>query len=108
PGDLGYFDKVERVVASQGVALAVWGRIARARGVLVVDTFAQVPPETVEARFTWRLRMPEAMGGANLLARLRPNRLVVQRLTLPLSVSEALRATASRLDELRGTPSDAA
>ena len=108
PGDVGYFDKVERVVASQGVALAVWGRIARTRGELVVDTYGQVPPETVESRFTWRLRLPQAMGGEHLLARLRPSRFAIQRLRLPLAASDAIRTTAQRLDELRGTPADAA
>ncbi len=108
PGDLGYFDKVERVVASQGVALAVWGRIARSRGELVVDTYAQVPAQTVESRFTWRLRMPHGMGGEQLLARLRPNRFAIQRLQLPLGAADAIRSAAQRLDELRGTPADAA
>jgi hypothetical protein len=108
PGDLGYFDKVERVVASQGVALAVWGRIARSRGELVVDTYAQVPSQTVESRFTWRLRMPHGMGGEQLLARLRPNRFAIQRLQLPLGAANAIRSAAQRLDELHGMPADAA
>jgi hypothetical protein len=67
------FDKVERVVASQDVSLAVGGRIARSRGGLVVATYAQVPVESVESRFTWRLRLPQGMGGAQRVARLRPN-----------------------------------
>lgn len=108
PGDLGYFDKVERVVASQGVALAVWGRIARSRGALVVDTYAQVPAQTVESRFTWRLRMPHGMGGEQLLARLRPNRFAIQRLRLPLGAADAIGTAARRLDELRGMPAEAA
>ncbi len=108
PGDLGYFDKVERVVASQDVALAVWGRISRSRGELVVDTYAQVPPKTVESRFTWRLRLPQDMGGAPLLARLRPNRFAIQRLQLPPRAVDTIRRAAQRLDELRGSPDEAA
>jgi len=108
PGDLGYFDKVERVVASQGVALAVWGRIARSRGGLLVDTYAQVPAQTVDSRLTWRLRLPKEMGGEPLLARLRPNRFLIQRLQLPLGGADAIRSAAQRLDELRRTPADAA
>jgi hypothetical protein len=108
PGDLGYFDKVERVVANQGVSLAVWGRIARSRGGLLVDTYAQVPADAHGSRFTWRLRLPKGMGGEQLLARLRPNRFAVQRLQLPLEAGDAIRSAARRLDELRGTPADAA
>ena len=108
PGDLGYFDKVERVVASQDVALAVWGRISRSRGEVVVDTYAQVPPKTVESRFTWRVRLPQDMGGAPLLARLRPNRFALQRLQLPLQAVDTIRRAAQRLDELRGSPAETA
>lgn len=108
PGDLGYFDKVDRLVASQDVALAVWGRISRSHGELVVDTYAQVPPKTVESRFTWRLRLPQEMGGAPLLARLRPNRFALQRLQLPLQAADAIRRAAQRLDELRGSPAETA
>jgi hypothetical protein len=108
PGDLSYFDKVERVVANQGVSLAVWGRIARSRGGLLVDTYAQVPAETVESRFTWRLRLPGGMRGEQLLARLRPNRFAIQRLRLPPGTAEAIRSAAQRLDELRRAPADAA
>lgn len=108
PGDLSYFDKVERVVANQGVSLAVWGRMARSSGGLLVDTYAQVPAETVEARFTWRLRLPSGMRGEQLLARLRPNRFALQRLRLPPGTAEAVRSAARRLDELRGAPADAA
>jgi hypothetical protein len=108
PGDLGYFDKVERVVASQDVALAVWGRISRSRGELVVDTYAQVPPKSVETRFTWRLRLPQDMGGAPLLARLRPNRFALQRLQLPPQAADTIRRAAQRLDELRGSPAETA
>jgi hypothetical protein len=107
-GDLGYFDKVERVVAGQDVTIAVWGRIARSRGGLVLDTYAQVPAKTIESRFTWRLRLPRDMGGEPLLARLRPNRFAVQRLTMPLPAADAMRTAARRLDELRASPADAA
>jgi hypothetical protein len=108
PGDLSYFDKVERVVANQGVSLAVWGRIARSRGGLLVDTYAQVPAETIESRLTWRLRLPGGMGGEQLLARLRPSRFAIQRLQLPPEALNTIRTAAQRLDELRGTPADAA
>ena len=107
PGDLGYFDKVDRVVASQGVSLAVWGRIARAGSHLLVDTYLQIPPETLETRFTWRLRLPREMGGDQLLARLRPNRFAIQRLQLPAGAADVLQSTAQHLDELRASPTDA-
>jgi hypothetical protein len=108
PGDLGYFDKVDRVVGSQDVSLAVWGRIARAGSRLLVDTYVQVPPATLETRFTWQLRLPREMGGDKLLARLRPNRFAIQRLQLAAGAADMLRSTAQYLDELRASPSDAA
>jgi hypothetical protein len=107
-GDLGYFDKVERLLASQGASLAVWGRIARAGPRLLVDTYVQVPPEALASRFTWQVRLPRTMGGEKLLARLRPNRFAVQRLELPAEAGEALRASAERLDELRESPAESA
>jgi hypothetical protein len=107
-GDLGYFDKVARVIGGQDVSVAVWGRLARSRGQLVIDTYAQVPVKAVQSRFTWRLRLPRAMGGEPLLARLRPNRFPVQRLTVALDAADAIRSAAQRLDELRASPADGA
>ncbi len=108
PGDVSYFDKVERVVASQDVALAVWGRISRQGDEILLDSYAQVPVETVESRFTWRLRLPKDMGGEELSARLRPNRFALQRLRVPVAVSDSIRQSAQRLDELRERPADGA
>jgi len=103
-GGLGYFDKVERVAEAQQVTLAVWGVVRQVRERLVVDTYVQVPPGTIDEAFLWIVSLPEAMGGGDLLARLRPNRIPAQRLDLPLGAIEVLGQAARNLNELRSEP----
>ena len=108
PGAPGYFDKVERIVAAQGVSLAVWGRVRKSRGQLLVDTYLQIPPEEITDHFSWTLQLPARMKGDALRARLYPNRLAVQRLTLVATADEQVRVAAAALDELRAEPDGAA
>lgn len=103
-GRLGYFDKVERVAEAQQVTLAVWGVVRQVRERLVIDTYVQVPPGTIDGAFLWIVSLPEAMGGGDLLARLRPNRIPAQRLDLPLGAIEVLGQAARNLNELRSEP----
>lgn len=105
PGDrLSYYDKVDRVTAAQGVTLATWGMVRRIDGELVIDTYVQIPRESLESRFTWRHALPAAMGGGELRARLRPGRIRVQRLRVPVAEAERLVAAAAMLGELRQEP----
>ncbi|MCB1922943.1 MAG: hypothetical protein KDJ27_04220 [Gammaproteobacteria bacterium] len=101
---LGYFDKVEKVTAAQDVKLAVWGIIRTVGDQLEILTYAQVPRPALEQHFTWRLRMPEAMGGQSLLARLRPDRILVQRLLLDADGVAALRRGADAIARVRSAP----
>jgi hypothetical protein len=102
--NLGYFDKVERVTAAQGVKLAVWGVIRKAGKNVEINTYTQVPRPTLEQHFTWRLRLPAAMGGREMLARLRPDRILVQRLQLDAAGVTALRRAAETIGQLRKHP----
>jgi hypothetical protein len=104
PGAPAYFEKVERIVSNQRVSVAVWGSVRRLSGRLLVDTYLQLPDEMIETHFTWKLPLPARMGGDELRARLRPSRIVVQRLSLPASDGEVLTAAARGLDELRPAP----
>jgi hypothetical protein len=102
--NLGYFDKVERVTAAQGVKLAAWGVIRKVGKGVEISTYAQVPRPALEQHFTWRLRLPAAMGGRELLARLRPDRILVQRLQLDAAEVTALRRAAETIGQLRARP----
>jgi hypothetical protein len=102
--NLGYFDKVERVTAAQGVKLAVWGVIRKAGKGVEISTYTQVPRPALEQHFTWRLRLPAAMGGRELLARLRPDRILVQRLQLDTAGVAGLRSAAETIGQLRKHP----
>ncbi|MFY9944030.1 MAG: SH3 domain-containing protein [Desulfobacterales bacterium] len=102
--NLGYFDKVERVTAAQGVKLALWGVIRKVGKGVEISTYAQVPRPALEQHFTWRLRLPAAMGGRELLARLRPDRILVQRLQLDAAAFADLRRAAETIGQLRKNP----
>ena len=108
PGALSYFDKVDKLVASQDVTLSVWGRVTRARQSIVLETFVQASPRTRRESLTWRLPLPASMGGGELRASLRPYRFAVQRLELPASSVADILASAARLNRLRRGPSDTA
>jgi hypothetical protein len=100
---LGYFDKVDLVTTAQQVTLSVWGAVRRSGDTLTIDTFVQIPPEQIDRSFRWVLRLPGAMGSGELVARLRPDRILVQRLEIPNSAESAFRDAARSADELRKT-----
>lgn len=97
PG-LSYFDKVDRVTEAQHVSLSVWGSIRRLSDRLLVETYLQLPPDSLRRFFTWRLPVRAAdsvpggvAGGAppvscgTLSAQLRPERVAVQVLEVPFA-----------------------
>ncbi len=101
---LSYFDKVERVGAAQDVTLAVWGKVRRERDELVVDTYLQIPAQTLQRYFGWELKLPEQMGGGRLLTHIKPDRVRVQTLRVPSTTSKEIGTAAARLRELRKRP----
>jgi len=105
---LSYFDKVERLIEAQEVSLAVWGMIRMIGENLVIDTYAQIPRKISEQYFAWQLRLPEAMGGANLQAHLRPDRIHLQKLSIPGRSQDGIVDAAKQVDALRENPDAAA
>ena len=104
PGAPSYFDKVDQIVEAQHVSLAVWGRVRRSKESLLIDAYVQLPSDVVETYFTWSLELPQEMGGRELVVRLRPSRIVVQRLELSEASIPALLRAAAGMDALRAQP----
>jgi len=111
--DVSYFDKVERVTDAQRAALAVWGSVRRMPGRLRVETYLQIPRASVDSSFTWRLAVraaePPPGGSAacgELRARLRPDRVLLQTLEVPIDELRRLRDFS--FDRLRAGPDAAA
>ena len=96
---------VARLIEAQDVSLAVWGMIRKIGPNLVIDTYMQVPPKIREVFFSWNLKLPEAMGAGELKAHLRPDRILLQRLSLPAASGGLIREAARVRDELRENPS---
>lgn len=106
---LSYFDKVDKVTSAQDVTLSVWGAVRRDGESLVIDTYAQLPADTVETAFKWQLHLPaDVLPESSLVAHLRPDRIHVQRLAIAADAAGTLRDAAARLDELHAEPLDSA
>jgi hypothetical protein len=104
PGAPSYFDKVDQIVEAQNVSLAVWGRVRRSKESVLIDAYVQLPSNVVETYFAWSLQLPQKMGGKDLAVRLRPSRIVVQRLELSEASIPALVQAAAGMDALRAQP----
>lgn len=105
PGGDSYFDKVDRLVSEQDVALALWGHVRRTAGAIVVDTYLQMPAKEVERAYSLRLRLPERNGRGVLRASLRPDRILLQRRHLSPDDVRELQRIAAQIDTLRAEPS---
>jgi hypothetical protein len=103
---LSYFDKVEKVADAQQVTLSMWGMVRRSGSTLRVDTYVQIPPRLIEKTFVWRVKLPRSMGGGELIAHLRPERILAQSLELPAGAADGLIAAAQKQNELRAEPDD--
>jgi hypothetical protein len=103
---LSYFDKVEKITYDQRVTLAAWGVVRRSGERVVIDTYVQFPPWTVQKPFAWSVELPASMGGGALQMHLRPDRILVQRYEVSMQVSEAVHAMARGINESRGRPQD--
>jgi hypothetical protein len=105
PGDdLGYFDMVEKLAEGQEPTVSVWGMVRRDGQELVVDTWLQIPAESVGRGLQVRLRLPSEMGRGELVARLGGDRLLLQRHRLPLAAAADIRAGAAALADLHARP----
>lgn len=100
----GYFDKVNLLAQHQEPTLALWGMVRRDGDHFVVESYLQIPPQTMTAGLQARLKLPPALGGGELRASLGYDRMLLQRLRLPISAVAGLRRAAQRLGELRQAP----
>lgn len=105
---LRYFDKVEPLIESQGVQVAVWGTIRRSGDRVRIDSFTQISPSVMGKTFSYTFRLPQHMGSGQLTHRIGPDRILAQRLELPADQALSLEPLAKNLDSLRATPKDAA
>ena len=101
---LSYFDKVERVTAAQEVTLAAWGIIRQTANGVQIDTYLQIPAPSLDKYFTWTLKLPQAMGAKELSARLRPDRVFLQRRIFTADGIEQLKSAATAIGRVRASP----
>ncbi|MEO0421787.1 MAG: caspase family protein [Pseudomonadota bacterium] len=101
-GDLGYFDKVERLTRDQDYSIALWGRLVRARDGVRLSLFAQAFPTLDErVRFAHRVDMPTSRGNQWLTAELTHDRFKLLDVVLPHSFVDRLPALAEEVRTLR-------
>lgn len=101
---LRYFDKVEPLIESQGVQVAIWGAIRRSGDGIRIDSFTQLSPSVMGSAFSFSFRMPREMGGGRLVHRIGPDRMLTQRLQLSAEQAQDLARVAGELDRLRTAP----
>ncbi len=106
PGELAYFDKVERLTRDQGYAMALWGRLARTRdGGVLVSLFGQAFPQFGDQpRFAYRVSLPTPRGEQWLTAELTHDRFKLAQFTLSSAFVERLPALAEGVRSLRASP----
>lgn len=106
---LRYFDKVEPLIESQGVQVALWGTIRRTGDQVRIDSFTQLSPSVMRDAFSYSFRLPaEYGGGGRLVHRIGPDRMLTQRLTLSADSAASLGLLAASLDRLHATANDSA
>lgn len=103
---LRYFDKVEPLIESQGVQVAIWGTIRRSGDRVRIDSFMQLSPSVMRTAFSFSFHMPPAIGGGRLVHRIGPDRMLTQRLELSAEQAGNLAAIAANLDRFRAAPND--
>ena len=103
-----YFDKVDLVVRAQRASLALWGVVRRDGKSIVVDVQVQLPDPVVEKSFAWTLKLPRAMGGETLKARISPTRMHVQHVRMPMDFATTLVTMANAGNIVRAAPSRSA
>lgn len=96
-----YFDLVETLALDQDIILVVWGTISRTPDGVQIDSYLQIPEQSLDAYFKWQFVLPQAMGGGTLVARLRPDRFLLNRVVLDEQNDEELTAAAKAMDQLR-------
>jgi len=103
---LRYFDKVEPLIESQGVQVAVWGMIRRTDKGIRVDSYVQLSPSVMQKAFSFSFQPPRGMRSAPLVHRVGPDRLLTQRREFTFEEAQGLAAVAQDLNRLRTAPND--
>src|SRR5262249_53177033 len=106
--DLAYFDRVDAITKDQNFALAIWGRLSRTDRGARIDSFLQFPGDAENSLYVRTIRLPAAMGGGTLTARLKPDRLLVQSLDVDYDKTSLLTIGADQVAMLRASPAAAA
>lgn len=106
--DLAYFDRVDAVTKDQNFPLAIWGRLSRTDRGVRIDSFLQIPGDAEKSPYIRTIRLPAAMGGGTLTARLKPDRLLVQSLDVDYDKTSLLTIGADQVAMLRASPAAAA
>lgn len=104
---LRYFDKVEPLIESQEVQVAIWGTIRRSGDRVRIDSYTQLSPSVMDTAFSFSFHLPKIMGSGRLVHRIGPDRMLTQRLELPAEQAGNLTSIAANLDRLRASPDDA-
>ncbi|MET4323270.1 hypothetical protein ABIB90_002343 [Bradyrhizobium sp. JR4.1] len=99
-----YFDKVDLVTKNQNFGLAIWGRIARRGDGFSIDSFLQVPASASREKFSSSVRIPTAMGGGALYARLRSDRVLIGTTYMDAKLAQSLNEIARQVGNLRRQP----
>ncbi|MFA5242596.1 MAG: hypothetical protein WC392_09525 [Sulfuricella sp.] len=103
---LRYFDKVEPLIESQGVQVAIWGSIRRSGEGVRIDSFMQLSPSVMRSAFSFSFSMPPEIGRGRLVHRIGPDRMLTQRIALSPEQAGKLVPVAVDLDRLRAAPND--
>jgi hypothetical protein len=106
--NVAYFDQVDALVRDQKFLLAIWGRISRTDRGIRIESFLQVPDDADKDKYVRNIRLPMAMGGSMLKARLKPERILLQRLDFSAVETTMLRTAAEQVATLRVSPAPSA
>jgi hypothetical protein len=105
---LAYFERVDAITKDQNFHLAIWGRLSRTDRGVRIDSFLQIPSDTEKSPYVRTIRLPAAMGGGTLTARLKPDRLLMQSLDVDYDKTSLLKTAAEQVAMLRASPAAAA
>jgi len=106
--NVAYFDRVDAITKDQNFALAIWGRLSRTERGMRIDSFLQVPGDADKSPYVRTIRLPAAMGGGTLTARLKPDRVLVQSLDIGSDEINLLKTAAEQVATLHAGPDAAA
>lgn len=105
---LAYFDQVDAVTKDQQFQFAIWGRLARTAEGIRIDTYLQVPVAENPHVYIRQVQLPRAMGGGQLTARLKPDRVLLQTLNIRDENASLLKEASNQVATLRAEPSTSA